>query len=59
MCKIEGGLGYTVNPDWQGGWATAVVWPDGSHQIEHATYVDGVVRWRDQRYSDEGLRLAA
>jgi predicted phosphodiesterase len=59
MCLVDGGLGYTVNPDWQNGFATAVVWPDGSHQIEHATFIDGSLRWRDQRYSDEGLRLAA
>jgi hypothetical protein len=59
MCRIDGGLGYTVNPDWQAGFATAVVWPDGTHQIELATFVDGALRWRDQRYSAEGLRLAA
>jgi predicted phosphodiesterase len=59
MCRIDGGLGYAVNPSWQAGFATAVVWPDGSHQIELATFVDGSLRWRDQRYSDEGLRLAA
>ena len=58
MCRIDGGLGYTVNPDWQGGWATAVVWPDGTHRIELASYVDGVVTWRDQRYSDEVLVAA-
>jgi hypothetical protein len=60
MCQIKGGLGYTVSPQWQNGWATAVVWPDGSHVIELASYVDGAVRWRDQRYSsDEALRSVA
>jgi hypothetical protein len=59
MCRIDGGLGYAVNPSWQNGFSTAVVWPDGSHVIELATFVDGALRWRDQRYSDEGLRLAA
>ena len=60
MCRIEGGLGYVVNPDWQNGWATAVIHPDGTHNLELATYSDGVVRWRDQRYSaTDRIRRAA
>jgi predicted phosphodiesterase len=59
MCRIDGGLGYTVNPDWQAGFATAVVWPDGTHQIELATFVDGSLRWRDQRYSEGARTLRA
>lgn len=51
MCKIEGGLGYVVNGNWQNGWATATVWPDGSFNVDHATYRNGAVTWRDQRYS--------
>jgi hypothetical protein len=59
MCRIEGGLGYVVNGDWQNGFATAVVWPDGRHVIELASYVDGVLIWRDQRYTDRSRRLRA
>jgi hypothetical protein len=58
MCRVDGGLGYVVNPDWQAGFATAVVWPDGSHVLELATFVDGALRWRDQRYTARKLRAA-
>jgi len=51
MCKIEGGLGYAVAPDWQQGFATAEVWPDGAFRLDLATYVNGTLLWRDQRYS--------
>lgn len=50
MAKIEGGLGYAVSPDWQNGWATASVYPDGKFKIDLATYVNGVAMWRDKRY---------
>jgi hypothetical protein len=51
MCLIKGGLGYSVAPDWQNGFATATIWPDGTFTAELATYVDGKLFWRDQRYS--------
>ena len=51
MCRVAGGLGYTVNPSWVNGFATAVVDPAGGFVLELATYQDGVLRWRDQRYS--------
>jgi hypothetical protein len=50
MCIIRDGLGYAVNPDWQNGFATATIWPDGTFKIDLATYFDGVLVWRDQRY---------
>ena len=50
MCKIEGGLGYSVNADWQNGFATAAVWPDGTFHIDLATYVGGHLYWRDRRW---------
>lgn len=50
MCRIEEGLGYAVAPDWQNGFATANIWPDGTFKIDVATYVDGRLYWRDQRY---------
>lgn len=51
MCEVAGGLGYVVNPEWVQGFATATIWPDGRHLLEMATYEDGVLVWRDQRYS--------
>lgn len=57
MCQIDNRIrngrrfpSYTVNPDWQNGWVTAEVWPDGKFRLEHATYAGGSVYWRDQRY---------
>lgn len=50
MCKIEGGLGYAVAPDWTNGFVTAVIYPDGKFKIDLATYVNGSLFWRDQRY---------
>ncbi len=50
MCRIAGGLGYTVAPDWQNGFATAVVNGDGTFHPELATSVGGTLYWRDQRY---------
>lgn len=51
MCLIRGGLGYAVTPDWQNGFATATIWPDGTFKIDLATYVDGVLYYRDRRYT--------
>jgi hypothetical protein len=42
---------YSPLPDWQQGFATAVVWPDGKFRIDLATYVNGELMWRDQRYT--------
>lgn len=50
MCRIENGLGYTVAPDWQQGFATAIIWPDGTFKPELATYLDNTLMWRDQRF---------
>lgn len=49
MCTTDG-LGYAVNPDWQNGWGTATIWPDGKFKLELATYVNETVFYRDQRY---------
>lgn len=50
MCRIEEGLGYAVNPDWQNGFAVATVWPNGFFSLDLATYVDGALIYRDQLY---------
>jgi predicted phosphodiesterase len=41
---------YTPMADWQQGFATASVWPDGKFHIELATYVNGVLMWAGQRF---------
>lgn len=51
MCQVDGGLGYVVAPDWQQGFATAHVWPDGSFTVDHATFRNNALTWRDQRYA--------
>lgn len=50
MCRIEGGLGYAVAPDWQNGFATAEIWPDGTFKLDLATFVEGTLYYRDKRY---------
>lgn len=50
MCKIKDGLGYTVAPDWQNGFATATVWDAGTFKLDLATYANDVLYWRDSRY---------
>lgn len=50
MCKIADGLGYTVAPDWQNGFATANIWPDGTFKIDLATFTNGKLYYRTQRY---------
>ena len=50
LASIEGGLGYATSPDWQRGFATATVYPeDGTFKVDLATYVDGLLMWRDWR----------
>ena len=46
---IEGGGGFAVNPDWQRGFAVAQI-VDGSETIDFASFDDGVLRWRGERY---------
>lgn len=41
---------YTVHPDWQQGFATAQIYDDGKFKVDLATYVNGVLMWRDLRY---------
>ncbi len=54
MCEAIGGLGYAKAgvPDWQPGFATANIYPDGRFSVDLATYEqNGILRWRDQVYS--------
>jgi hypothetical protein len=50
MCRIEGGLSYAVAPDWQNGFATATIWPDGKFNLDLGTFVGDVLVWRNKRY---------
>lgn len=50
MCEVEGGLGYTVTPDWQNGFATAEIWPNGTFKLDLATFVSGTLYYRDKKY---------
>lgn len=50
MCRIEGGLGYAVDPDWVGGWATATVWPNGKFSVSLAEFDGRHVYWNDRTY---------
>ena len=57
MCRIDQQVrdgrkfpDFTPLPDWQQGFATVTMHPDGLFQIEHATYVNGTLLWRDQQY---------
>lgn len=36
--------------NWQNGFATVNIYPDGLFKIDLATYFDGVLLWRDRRY---------
>ena len=37
LCRLEGGLGYAVDPNWAQGFAVASVWDDGAFNVELAT----------------------
>jgi hypothetical protein len=50
LCRIEGGLGYAVDPSWQKGFATATIWDSGGFNVELAKINDSDLRWRDERY---------
>jgi hypothetical protein len=47
---IEGGGGFAVNPDWQTGLGVAQIGSDGVETIDFASFDDGVLRWRGERY---------
>jgi predicted phosphodiesterase len=41
---------YTVAPNWQQGFCTVTTHPNGFFRIDHGTYVNGVLLWRDRIY---------
>lgn len=57
MCRIDQQIvngrkfpNYTPKPDWQQGFSTVTVHPDGYFKVDNATYVNGTLLWRDQCY---------
>lgn len=50
LCRIEGGLGYAVDPGWTAGFATVEEWPDGRTSIDLAQWDGEVLTWRGQQY---------
>ena len=59
MCRVDQTPGsdgriwpnYAVAPDWQQGFATVALHPNGTFQVDLATYVNGSLLWRDQVYT--------
>jgi hypothetical protein len=49
MSCVQGGLGYAVAADWQAGFATARIWPDGTFSCDLAKWVNGSLVWANQR----------
>jgi hypothetical protein len=57
MCRVNQQIvdgrmfpNYTPKPDWQQGFCTVTVHPDGYFRVDNATYVNGTLLWRDQLY---------
>lgn len=49
MCRIPGGIGFAVDPNWQNGFVTAWVWPDGTFKIDLADIHNRVLTWNGHR----------
>lgn len=50
MCRLEGGLGYAVDPSWQQGFAT-VSHSAGGWSIDLACFEDGRLRWQGEAWA--------
>lgn len=50
LAQVRHGLGYAQAPDWQNGFATASIWPDGQFNVQLAQWVDDRLLWRDWCY---------
>lgn len=49
LCVVnKQGLGYQPSPNWQPGFMTSVIWPDGTFTPEKAIYVNRKLFWREQ-----------
>jgi len=54
LALARGGLGYAVAPNWQPGFATAWLWPDGMFDVGLAKFVNGALLWDGLRYDGRG-----
>jgi hypothetical protein len=61
LARIEGGLGYATAANWQNGFITARVFPDGTFSLSEAVYVKKRLYWEGQVYDQgaKGVRVAA
>jgi hypothetical protein len=57
MCRVDQSVqdgrrwpNFVTSPDWQQGFCTVELWPDGGFKLDLATYVNGSLYWRDQRW---------
>lgn len=50
MCEIQDGLGYVRHPDWQPGFATVLIFPDGATHVEFAKWTGTRLIWRGQSW---------
>ena len=58
MCRIDSQAdeegrrfpAYDVLADWQPGFCTATIYPDGKFKVDLGTWVNGVLLWQGQRY---------
>lgn len=51
MRATRGGGGFAWNPNWQQGYLTATVWPDGQWTYDMARFDGHRLTWRDKRFS--------
>jgi hypothetical protein len=57
MCRVNQSLidgrkwpNFVTSPDWQNGFVTVRLWPDGGFKVDLATYVNGVLYYGEERY---------
>lgn len=50
MRGIKGGGGFSFNPQWQQGYVTASIWPDGEFTYDVARFNGTTLTWREKRY---------
>ena len=50
LARTREGLGYAPDADWQAGFATVTIHPDGAASYDLATWRDGVLTWRGDRW---------
>jgi hypothetical protein len=49
--KIDGGLGFAVDPNWVNGGVAVTLWDDGSHNIDLLEWNGSYLQWGSKRYS--------